>query len=127
LFFLREPIKFLFLKMDGDSKKVIKENLKSAKEFISKQDYKEALNCCKKVVAEDKKNYSAFVFVGYCYHKLNQFENSELAYEKAKTIDPNLKESWLGLVELYNDNFLKEGVKEKLVDAYLHLIKVYET
>jgi superkiller protein 3 len=113
--------------MDGDSKKLIKENLKSAKEFISKQDYKEALKCCKKVVAEDKKNYSAFVFVGFCYHKLNQFENAEQAYEKAKTIDPTVKESWLGLIELYNENFLKEGVKEKLITAYLQMIKFYET
>uniref|UniRef100_A0A8W8I7K5 Tetratricopeptide repeat protein n=1 Tax=Magallana gigas TaxID=29159 RepID=A0A8W8I7K5_MAGGI len=74
--------------------KEVKSALKNARECIKNKDYKEALRHCKGVLAQDKSNYNAFVFVGVAADGLEQADQAVKAYRRATEVDPEQPLAW---------------------------------
>lgn len=54
------------------STKEAKTHLRTAKEHIDKQEYKDALKFLKKALVIDNSNYTALVFIAYCLNKTGE-------------------------------------------------------
>ncbi|XP_071101530.1 superkiller complex protein 3-like [Haliotis cracherodii] len=86
-----------------DSKEV-KNALKNAREAIRNKEFKEALRHCKTVLASDKTNYNALVFVGVAAEGLEQADQALKAYKKAIDAAPEQILAWQGLCGFYEKN-----------------------
>ncbi|XP_060062752.1 tetratricopeptide repeat protein 37-like [Ylistrum balloti] len=81
--------------------KEVKATLKNARESIRNKEFKEALKHCKSVLACDKNNYNALVFVGVAAEGLDQIEQAVKAYKRAIESSPGQPLAWQGLGGLY--------------------------
>ncbi|XP_046545688.1 tetratricopeptide repeat protein 37-like [Haliotis rubra] len=123
-----------------DSKEV-KNALKNAREAIRSKEFKEALRHCKSVLASDKTNYNALVFVGVAAEGLEQADQALKAYKKAIDAAPEQILAWQGLCGFYEKNpspdndvdlasvykklmSLQESDKEKMLDIGRKLAKL---
>ncbi|BFY97470.1 hypothetical protein BsWGS_00510 [Bradybaena similaris] len=77
--------------------KEIKACLKAAREAIRNKDFKEVLKQCRAVLAVDKNNYNALVFVGVATEGMDQPAEAVKAYKKAAAHDPDQLLAWQGL------------------------------
>jgi len=68
---------------------------------VDNQDYRKALQLLNRVVRKEPRNADAWNYVGYSHRKLNQFEPSLAAYQKALAINPNHRGANEYLGELY--------------------------
>ncbi|XP_021379584.1 tetratricopeptide repeat protein 37-like [Mizuhopecten yessoensis] len=104
--------------------KEVKTTLKNAREAIRNKEFKEALKHCKSVLAWDKNNYNALVFVGVAAEGLDQIEQSVKAYKRAIEAAPSQPLAWQGLAGLYEKRPSKEHDTD-LITVYQKLQKLY--
>lgn len=76
------------------------EILKKVKENISKKDYTEAIKNLESI--KEGKNVNKWIYLGFCYHKMKDFDKSEKSYLKSLELQEK-KEGYIGLYELYNE------------------------
>lgn len=93
----------------------MKSALKNARECIKNKDYKEALRHCKGVLAQDKSNYNALVFVGVAADGLEQADQAVKAYRRATEVDPEQPLAWQGLSGFFEKHPSSENDKELLL------------
>lgn len=105
--------------------KEMKSALKNARECIKNKDYKEALRHCKGVLAQDKSNYNALVFVGVAADGLEQADQAVKAYRRATEVDPEQPLAWQGLSGFYEKHSSSENDKELLL-VYQKLRRIGE-
>lgn len=103
--------------------KEIKTALKNARECIREKQFKEALKHCKTVLAQDKNNYNALVFVGVAADGMEQFDQAEKAYKRATEAAPDQVLAWQGLCGFYEKH---GGHEQDLVNVYQKLQEVYK-
>ncbi|XP_056022044.1 SKI3 subunit of superkiller complex protein-like [Ostrea edulis] len=106
--------------------KELKSALKSARECIKNKEYREALKHCKAILAQDKNNYNALVFVGVAADGLDQHEQTVKAYRRASEADPEQPLAWQGLSGFYEKHPSPENDKA-LVEVYLKLTRFFES
>jgi superkiller protein 3 len=75
--------------------------LKSIKSAIDKSDFSAAAEQAAEVVKHDPKNYTAYLFLGFAFDKLDQFAEAENAYRKATSLKPGDPQALKGLITLY--------------------------
>lgn len=68
---------------------------------VQSGDYQRALALLQKVVEADQRNADAWNYVGFSYRKLQQFDQSLAAYQKALALNPNHRGANEYLGELY--------------------------
>lgn len=98
-----------------------KNNLKAARESITKKDYAKALELSRKVLAFEPGNYNAHVFAGVSLLNLSQYAESENSYREAISINNTNPLAWQGLVNLFE----KQGNITGLKEASLALADIY--
>ncbi|XP_033749913.1 LOW QUALITY PROTEIN: tetratricopeptide repeat protein 37-like [Pecten maximus] len=106
-----------------DSKEV-KATLKNAREAIRNKEYKEALKHCKSVLAWDKNNYNALVFVGVAAEGLDQVDQAVKAYKRAIESAPGQALAWQGLAGLYEKRPSPEHETD-LISVYQKLQEIH--
>ncbi|XP_061172794.1 superkiller complex protein 3-like [Saccostrea echinata] len=105
--------------------KDVKIALKNARECIKNKEYKEALKHCKGILAQDKSNYNALVFVGVAADGLDQPDQAVKAYRRATESEPDQPLAWQGLSGFYEKHSSPENDKE-LVEVYTKLRDFFE-
>ncbi|KAI9825314.1 MAG: hypothetical protein M1819_000560 [Sarea resinae] len=85
----------------------IKSALKAAKAALDSQNYDEAVTQANQVLASDPRNYHANVFLGLALDKQGNFEEAIKAYDAATKIKDNDALAWQGLVNLYENQTVK--------------------
>ncbi|KAG2386234.1 hypothetical protein C9374_002680 [Naegleria lovaniensis] len=125
--------------MSSQAAKQIKEHARIIKDYIAKQDYKEALSELKKAIKLDPTNFNMFLYVGYCLGKLyasehldEQFVQAEQAYEKATTLQKDSEQPLMGLSELYEQKqqYQREqdqALKKKHLNVYEKLNQILKS
>ncbi|XP_012943920.1 tetratricopeptide repeat protein 37 isoform X2 [Aplysia californica] len=103
--------------------KEIKACLKAARESIRTKDFKEALKQCKAILAVDKNNYNALVFVGVAAEGMDQPDQALKAYKRATEEAPEQLLAWQGLSSMLDK---KEDLlsAEEAADLYSKLIEL---
>lgn len=119
--------------------------LKAAKTALDKQNYDEAIEQAKKVLAEDPSNYHAYVcraawkllpyhcwnlrsflrnvFLGLALDKQNFNDDSETAYRSASKSKPTEALAWQGLITLYEKQMQMK--LDEYHQAAIHLAEIY--
>ncbi|CAL1530763.1 unnamed protein product [Lymnaea stagnalis] len=92
--------------------KEIKTCLKGARDAIREKDYKEALRQSKAVLAVEKDNYNALVFVGLAAEGMDQPEQGLKAYKRAAERQPEQLLAWQGLANIVDKNPQLMGTDE---------------
>lgn len=72
-------------------------------------DYQRALALLQRVVQADSRNADAWNYIGFSHRKLQQFDQSLAAYQKALAINPDHR----GANEYLGELYLKTGELEK--------------
>lgn len=80
--------------MADAAKAQLRQEVKAAREAIDKKEWKTALQHCKEALKLDPKNYNVLVFVGLAAAELGQEKQSEEAYRRATTLQPNTLLAW---------------------------------
>ena len=99
----------------------IKNNLKAARESLTKKDYGKALDLVKKVLSFEPGNYNAHVFAGVSLLNLSQYADSEKSYREAVSLNKSNPLAWQGLINLFEKQENLNGLKE----ASLALADIY--
>lgn len=100
----------------------IKSELKLARDFIKKKDYKDALKHCKNVLKADKENYNALVFIGKCATEMEQFQQAKEAYNRAIESNKEQPLAWQGLCSLL-EKAKNKAWNNDLISAYKVLLE----
>lgn len=98
----------------------VKSLLKAARKYIDEHKYKDAQNCCKIILREDKQNYLALILLG---KSLQDNEQAPLAYQKAIACKRDNVLAWQGLASYYEKNDLTDK-KSNLISVYGELLKL---
>jgi superkiller protein 3 len=99
----------------------IKNNLKAARESITKKEYSQALELARKVLTLEPGNYNAHVFAGVSLLNLSQYTESENSYREAISVNSTNPLAWQGLINLFE----KQGNLVGLKEASLALADIY--
>ncbi|PVG02399.1 TPR-like protein [Serendipita vermifera] len=78
-----------------------KSNLKLARDFINKKDFRKAHDAASQVVLDDPTNYNGHVFLGLANLELGDSKKSEEAYLAATQLNAQQPLAWQGLSKLY--------------------------
>ena len=70
-------------------------------EYFKKEDYKNALDSFRQVLADDDGNQNLINNIALCEMKLGQTDNAEKDFLKAINIEPSTPQPYLNLAELY--------------------------
>ncbi|XP_059178471.1 superkiller complex protein 3-like isoform X2 [Physella acuta] len=108
--------------MSMDAKEV-KSCLKGALEAIRESDFKEALKHCKAVLAVDKENYNALVFMGKAAEGLQQPDQGLKAYRRAAENQPDQLLAWQGLASIVDKN-PELMAPEEIITTYQKLLNM---
>ncbi|KAJ0180592.1 hypothetical protein K1T71_003996 [Dendrolimus kikuchii] len=98
----------------------IKALLKEARKLINDKNFKEAQECCKNILRQDKQNYFALILLG---KSLEDSVQAPLAFQKAISAKPDQPLAWQGLANYYerkNDNL----IKPKLFPIYKQMLNM---
>ncbi|XP_069137889.1 tetratricopeptide repeat protein 37-like isoform X1 [Argopecten irradians] len=106
--------------------KEVKTTLKNAREAIRNKEFKEALKHCKSVLAWDKNNYNALVFVGVAAEGLDQVDQAVKAYKRAVEASPDQALAWQGLAGLYEKRPSQEHDND-LISVYQKLQEIHSS
>lgn len=98
----------------------IKALLKEARKLIDDKNYKEAQECCKEILRQDKQNYIALILLG---KSLQDSEQAPLAFQKAISNKPDQPLAWYGLANYYEKKD-DDKTKAKLFPIYNELLKL---
>jgi tetratricopeptide (TPR) repeat protein len=66
-----------------------KELLEEAYNYIENDQYDDALKVCKNFLNTNSRSYIALCLIGECYRELGQYDEAEINFEKAITINPD--------------------------------------
>lgn len=80
---------------------IVKNKLKAAREAIAKKDYEAARNNASMVLEFEPDNYNATVFLALALLELGRTKESEQAYLRATTLQPEQLLAWQGLSRFY--------------------------
>ncbi|KAF4556346.1 Tetratricopeptide repeat-containing protein 3 [Elsinoe fawcettii] len=86
--------------------------LKAAKTAIDGEDWDEAIKQSEIVLAADRQNHFAKLFLGRAYEKKGDVEQAAKVYHEAANLKPEDKQAWQGLCSLY------ESQGPKYLDEY---------
>ncbi|KAF1980946.1 translation repressor/antiviral protein Ski3 [Aulographum hederae CBS 113979] len=89
--------------------------LKAAKAALDAQKYDEVVSQAQAVLAQDKSNYFANLFLGRAYDKLGDPIDAANSYEAATKLKPEDPQAWIGLQTVY------EAQDSKKVDEYISI------
>ena len=106
--------------------KQTKSLLKAAKELIKAKDHEGALDKCKEVLANDKKNYMALVFSGACYQELGNTEKTVEVFQAAIKLSPELPLAWQGLGSFYEKTGSSKH-QDSLCEIYTKLLSLLQS
>ncbi|ODV82131.1 TPR-like protein [Suhomyces tanzawaensis NRRL Y-17324] len=98
----------------------LKQNLKAAKSAIAENDPESALYYVQDVLAEDAKNYYAYIFQGKAYQLLDDVSKAITSFSKATKLEPENLLGWKGYFQLVRNS------KDYLLvfEVFTSLIKV---
>ncbi|KAG8887667.1 hypothetical protein FRB98_009229 [Tulasnella sp. 332] len=100
---------------------IVKTKLRAAREAIGKKDYRVAEESAQQVLSFEPDNYNANVFLGVASLELGKMEESEQAYRKATTLNPDQFLAWQGLSKFYEkiESWVNlAATLERLMDIY---------
>ncbi|KAG6857271.1 hypothetical protein H0H87_007104 [Tephrocybe sp. NHM501043] len=100
-----------------------KSKLKAAREALAKKDYASASNAAAQVLDYEPDNYNATVFLAVSLLELGQYEQSEQAYIRATSLNPENPLAWQGISKYYE----RREEWEKYGDCLLRLMELHKT
>lgn len=101
----------------------IKSALKAAKSAIDAKRWDEAIQEAHNVLAIDKNNNFAYLFLGRAQQQKGQPEEAEKAYRRAAELKPEDTQAWLGLRDLYEHQGSKKVAE--YTEVGLKLAEIY--
>ncbi|KAL9939345.1 hypothetical protein V8E36_002158 [Tilletia maclaganii] len=100
----------------------VKSKLKSSRDAIKNEDWKQAADDASTVLEYEPENYNAVVFQALALLRLKKFDESEAAYKKATGLQPDTILAWQGFEKFYIERKDREQAglcARKQADIYL--------
>ncbi|SPO40180.1 related to SKI3 - protein involved in exosome mediated 3` to 5` mRNA degradation [Pseudozyma flocculosa] len=92
-----------------------KQKLKQSRDAIAQKDWQAALQAANHVLEHEPNNYNANVFLGLASLNLEQYTQSETAYNRATSDHPDQPLAWQGLERFYNHTRKWDQLRHVLV------------
>jgi tetratricopeptide (TPR) repeat protein len=82
-----------------------------ANSLANLDNLKEAISCYEETFKHEKPEAITYCYIGECYEKLKNFDQSLVNYNRATALDQNLADAWIGMgIVLDQQNRLTEGI-----------------